>query len=645
MEPHRNDATAMGTEQPLGRVALCLGMILLPQSALLITWAAGRLDLEPGVLLGVTHLLRDLAADAQGIRRALWLLGTCGLVGIAISLLPQSQRSARALRGLCFAGLALLCVVSLAAAHATGARLAWLGSLIGMLVLAGLLYAGTRMFPAFAASRQRQRPTATTTAIYGAAAALALWLYWPAITSLDTPGYDETFSLLHYAALGPLVSLGRYDFPNNHIAFNVIVGTLFPGGTPSLLIARLAAFGCFLGLLAAAGSIAYRLGGRTAQLVTLSCLLLHATLFQQASTGRGYTMAMFLATLGWRCLLAPAQSRGRGYAPICFLGATAAVPSWIVLLGIGAMAEWLGSRTWTTLRPWLACAAGALLWYLPAGVFLGFFWDDAWLGNQRTTLAPMQNALPIMVRYVVGWPADTLSGWAWLLSAIAVCFAVGAYAAGVTGGWFVRLALLGFVGATMLCLDYAIAPVVRQLGIFIPLYAVLVGTGIARMTRRFGARFRAFIPAGAGGLLLALPVLSGAVKLGPLEPSPSLAQTADLLRERVGREDLVHASSPDSATVVYLMGAGYFFHALDVILARKAWRLAEGDIWMVVRPARSTLQRQLARLRGYTPDNERFLPPQLVFRGGEHLVYRLAPSAQGRSAETAAPPRSLLADQ
>ena len=309
------------------------------------------------------------------------------------------------------------------------------------------------------------------------------------------------------------------------------------------------------------------------------------------------------------------------------------------------MAEWLGSRTWTTLRPWLACAAGALLWYLPAGVFLGFFWDDAWLGNQRTTLAPMQNALPIMVRYVVGWPADTLSGWAWLLSAIAVCFAVGAYAAGVTGGWFVRLALLGFVGATMLCLDYAIAPVVRQLGIFIPLYAVLVGTGIARMTRRFGARFRAFIPAGAGGLLLALPVLSGAVKLGPLEPSPSLAQTADLLRERVGREDLVHASSPDSATVVYLMGAGYFFHALDVILARKAWRLAEGDIWMVVRPARSTLQRQLARLRGYTPDNERFLPPQLVFRGGEHLVYRLAPSAQGRSAETAAPPRSLLADQ
>jgi hypothetical protein len=171
-------------------------------------------------------------------------------------------------------------------------------------------------------------------------------------------------------------------------------------------------------------------------------------------------------------------------------------------------------------------------------------------------------------------------------------------------------------------LAYPVSAVIRQLGMFIPLWAVLTGAGLARIACALGPRMRALVAVGAAGLLIALPVLTGAVRLQPGRPFRAAMLTADALRDGMGPDDLLHAGAPDSSVIVFFMGAEQYHRALDAILVRNAWQQSDGDLWMVVRARRSSLEGELGRLRGYRADG-RFSSPERVFHGGIFTVYRL----------------------
>ena len=259
----------------LFHMGVWLSMILAPQCCFLLAWALERLPGEGGLVLGGGILLMNLAADVGGARQTAWLLSICGLLGAGISarlaFCPGSVLANR-LRHLVFPAA---CAVVIFAAYRSFSAFAFLGATTGVLALLGLMYIDARICTLSTPVPLQLAPTRPSLLIYAVTLTLALALYLPGILSVHSPGYDESFSLLHYAALGPAVSLVRYDFPNNHIAYNFLVSLMLPAGTASLVIPRLVSFAWFLGLLIGVGEVARVIAGRTAQLLAICGLLLH----------------------------------------------------------------------------------------------------------------------------------------------------------------------------------------------------------------------------------------------------------------------------------------------------------------------------------------------------------------------------------
>ncbi|WP_116127590.1 hypothetical protein [Lewinella sp. IMCC34183] len=239
--------------------------------------------------------------------------------------------------------------------------------------------------------------------------------------------YDEAFSAVHAAGVGPWRALSYYMLPNNHLLFNVINGALF-GWTGDLV-----ATGRLLSLLSllVVGGLQYGwlrglLGSRAGAVATV--LLVSATLpvWGFAAQARGYGLLYLFSWMAVVGLWRYRTGGGAGALALFSLGCVggyASVPVFLyvhlaLLVWIGL--AWLSARSWAPrfLRWQVATMVAVLVFHLPALTYSG---DRAFVANRYVSAVP-EGLLDFALRFLPTVPGylnyispEPLNGWPFLL--------------------------------------------------------------------------------------------------------------------------------------------------------------------------------------------------------------------------------------
>jgi hypothetical protein len=122
-------------------------------------------------------------------------------------------------------------------------------------------------------------------------------------------------------------------------------------------------------------------------------------------------------------------------------------------------------------------------------------------------------------------------------------------------------------------------------------------------------------------LILGAPFSLYAFYLGPGAGNKPLRQVANVLRKQASKDDLIHASAPDSAVLLTFMGPEHAFHVFDLILLRKQKQAGNGRVWLLVDRTRADLQWEMNRLALRNRTEFQSREPILVLDASRYALY------------------------
>lgn len=200
--------------------------------------------------------------------------------------------------------------------------------------------------------------------------------------------YDEVFSYLNYSQLGPIVSLIRYDFPNNHILYSLLDSIILWPNAPIILVRVLPFIFGIVGILAAFIFIKVLFDIKTAAIAALF-IGFNPALFCIGTNGRGYSISIGFCIIAMLFLaLAKYKNIPEFYSIgiFCLALSTMVLPSWLLtglITGIFAMLILFPENRIIQLKAWAIAGVSVLLFLFPAGLFLKIFWQHSWLATAK----------------------------------------------------------------------------------------------------------------------------------------------------------------------------------------------------------------------------------------------------------------------
>lgn len=541
----------------------------------------------------ICELLRDFAGNAESVLTVQWLIHWLGVVSAVMHL--TARKSPRWHTSV--ATLTCICCMCVAVGYSSFFRsfvtaLALLILLSTILVFRRACVYRLNRADSIVPSDSLPACSARTLLPLPASTFNGAWFLWTvgalysALTFLRPICYDEMFTAAHYARLGPVFCLLRYDFPNNHPLYSLL-SSLFVAPWADFRLIRVISLAAGILTIPAVYSLASRwIPARIAQAATV-WFALHPLSLKYATEGRGYSLAICLSVWGL-LLLFPANRENRPLTIVigawCLGIATLVVPSWLLLQGAAVVVTGLAYGWRPQVRIWAPIVGFQAVFGSGLALFLVAFWRYTFFA-QMASEGLLEGAVSRVCRlaaYLVF--AD---GSSFLLGGLALL----AVASGTVLLWRrggqagVALAQAGTMLLAVLVLVVGLkssrAAVLRQSMQALPFVAVIVGIAASLVTQVV-PRTR-YLPAGFAIILLCVSFANYSwSKQLELEWRGDYGRIAEsyLANRRDG--DRLEMSAPDSAKVLAHLPAAALGTTFDSMLIRLSSHRADARVWYLV---------------------------------------------------------------
>lgn len=418
-------------------------------------------------------------------------------------------------------------------------------------------------------------------------------------------GNDEIFNYVNYSQLGPLISLVRYDFPNNHLLYSIINSILVWPNSPIGMV-RIVPVVSAIVVSLLVFTLVNRSFGRRAALAALVVTCLSPVFLSLASHGRGYLPAMALSLAGLFFLTRSTDQQmtevvdNRSYAAgvFCLTLSVMTIPAFGILFAVAwAVTIWMVKQDRAgQLRTWLVGVLGGMIFLIPAIVFLVVFWPNTYFAGYTESAtsiwvslkAALENLAPLL-HGGVGQGLNTLAYIGLGLGSIILI--LGGIYAGFKqedgpARWLTIIGVFAAMGTVVICLLFTGEPARRQVVQFVPLLIILFAVGLAYIIGFLGRRWLVVLLAlyiSAVPFLLSRP-------FSRAEPDPDIAEVAQVLNQQGERLGLMVSHSPYTMAVFPGLDINMRHHVFDSGFVRFANHPFGPTLWYLTdsEPGRPT---------------------------------------------------------